>query len=170
ATKTVPSHWHWNWHVDANHTHVDAAAKFTGHVTVAGKASYAVAELVLVDQFNGTGRIRYAYAAQHRAENFFLIHAHVGGDVIEQGATHPEAVLATFTGFGAVKFATVDQQFGAFLYTFVDAAADALARLLCHDGAHFGGGIGAIQNLQAASTFFQLGQDALGRVTHQHGY
>src|SRR5690606_29495804 len=157
-------------HVDTDHTHMDAAAKFTGHVTVTGKACHTVAELMLVDQLNGAGQVRYAYAAQHRAEDFILIDAHLGGDMIEQGAAHPEAVLATLTGFGAVKVTAVHQQFGAFLHTFVDAAADAFACLLRHDGAHFGGGVSAVQNLQAASAFFQLGQDALGRVTHQHGY
>src|SRR5690606_42129658 len=78
-----------------------------------------------------------AYARQHRAEDFFLVDAHVGRYVVEQRTTQPEPAFAAFTGGGGVEVAAVDHQRCTFLHALRDIAGDALERSGMHDWAHF---------------------------------
>ncbi|MCY1435313.1 hypothetical protein D9M71_514030 [compost metagenome] len=168
APKTVPRHRYRDRHVDADHTHLDAAGEFAGDVTVAGVARRAVAELMGVDQIDRLGKILDAHARQHRSEDFFLVDLHLGGDMVEHRATQPEAPGAIGTGLRAIKAAAVDQQLGTFSDALLDVAGDALVRRLRDDRAHFGGQVHALEDLQRARALQQFRHDLVGHVADKH--
>ena len=125
---------------------------------------------MVVDDLHRGAKVGHAHTRQHRTKDFFLVNLHVGGHVVKQGATHPEAIFTTGTGLRAVKLAAVHQQLCAFGHARIDVALDALACGIGHDGAHLGGQVFAIEHLQGFGALDQLGQDFVGHIAHQHGH
>src|SRR5207245_11290559 len=115
AAEAVPGHRHGDRHVDADHAHLYTPRELACHVAVAREARDAVAELVVIDEVDRSLQVMYAHAGEHRAEDLFLVDLHLGRDMVEPRAAHPEPAPATFTGLSAVEAAAVDEQLGAFL-------------------------------------------------------
>ena len=169
AAKAVPGHRHGNWHIDADHANLYAATEFARHIAIAGVAAHAVAIFMGVDQIDCFGKVFDPHAAQHRAKNFFFVNAHVGRDVVKQGAAHPKAVFAFLASVFAGKGAAVNQQFGAFFNPHIDVAGDALVRNAGNDRAHFSVKIGTVFNHQRFGARGQHGDQFVGHVANQHG-
>ena len=83
-------------------------AKLARGVAVAGVAGHAVAKLVRVHQLHRLGKGLYAHAAQHGAEDLFLVDRHLRRHVIKQCAAGKEAALQT----RHLEAAAVHQQLG----------------------------------------------------------
>ena len=113
------SHRHGQWNVDADHAHQDIVGEIAGGFAVAGVDAGAVAVDVVVDQIHRLLHGLHAYYLQHRAEDFFLITHHVGGNVIDQRAAEVEAVfIAGHAGVTAVHHDGGALLFGAGNVTF----------------------------------------------------
>ena len=93
GAETVPGHRHRNRHVDADHAHLHARRKLARHAAVAVEAGHAVAELVFVDKLERCREVARPHAGQHRAEDLFLVDAHLRRDVVEQRAAGEEAAF-----------------------------------------------------------------------------
>src|SRR5690554_6741683 len=167
AAEAVPGHGHWDRHVDAHHAHLDAAAELTGHAAALGEAAHAVAEFVVVDQLDGGGDVGDPNADQHRAEDLLLVDGHLRGDMVEQGAAHPEALGAALTGACRIEVAAVHHQFGTLGNAFLDIAGDALVSLGGDDGAHLGVELHAVLDLEGAGPLGQARYHLVGHVAHQ---
>src|SRR5450830_1667249 len=157
ATKAVPGHRHRDRYVDADHAHFDTPREFAGDVAVAGEAADAVAELVVVDQFYGLGKVIHADTGQHRAEDFFAVDAHLFSHVVEQGRAKPEAVFQA--RFGRHVITPVEQQVRAGLDALFDVAADAFQRGARDNRAHFGLEVAAVGDAQCLGPLGQGGDD-----------
>src|SRR5690554_4521696 len=168
AAKAVPRHGYRNGYVHAHHADFDATPEFAGDAAVARVEADAVGVLVAVDEVDGIGEGVDAHARQHRAEDFFLVDAHVGRYVVEQRTTQPEPAFAAFTGGGGVEVAAVDHQRCTFLHALLDIAGDALERSGMHDGAHFRFQVEPVANLECAGAFGQDGNQTVADVAHQH--
>src|SRR3546814_12194678 len=119
----------------ADHADLHAAREFARHLAVAREARHAIAELVLVDQFDGARQIRHAHHGQHRPEDFVLVDGHVRRDIVEQRAAGEEAVFVALH----LDAATVDDELRAFLDAGIDVAFDLGLVRGADQRAHLGG-------------------------------
>ena len=131
---------------------------------VAGENRGAVAVFVCIDEIECGVEIRHPHHAQHRAENFFAIDAHVGGDMIEQTSTQKETIGMAFDRVAAA----VDDQRCAFGDAGIDIACHFVAMRAGNQRAHF--------RIEAAGTDLEgrdfrrkrLDQGIGSRVAHAH--
>ena len=108
-----------------------------------------------------------AHHREHRPENFLLVDAHYGRDLVEQAAAHEEAVLVALH----LEAAAVDPQFRTFLDAELDIAFH-LVELRARDHrAVIGRGIGRgsdLEALDARNEFFDQGVRGLFSDRHRH--
>src|ERR1700712_3109195 len=80
-------------HVDADHADIDLGGEIARGIAVAGEDRDAVAVIVVGWQCQRLVIVVSAHYREHRTEDFFLVDAHVLGDVVEQAAAHVKTVL-----------------------------------------------------------------------------
>ena len=93
SAEAVEGHGDGDGDVDADHAGLDAAGKVTGGVAIAGEDAGAVAELVVVDELQGCLEVVGADYAEDGAEDLFLVDAHGGLQVVEEGCAQEEDVF-----------------------------------------------------------------------------
>ena len=108
--------------------------------------------------------VGYSHHAQHRAEDFFLIDAHVGGDLVEQAAAEIEAVGVR----GNTDVAAIDHQVGAFGDAKVHVAAHLLVVLPGDQGTHLGTWIARRADLEGRDARRQALDQGFGGVVADH--
>src|SRR5439155_7245921 len=111
ATKGVVGEGDGNSEIHAHHADLDPAGKVARGVAVAGEDGDAVAIVVFGGEAQRLLVILGAHHREHGAENFLLVDAHYGRDLVEQAAAHEEAVLVALH----LEAAAIDPQFRAFL-------------------------------------------------------
>ena len=119
---------------------------------------------MLVDELHRFGEVLRAHARQHRAEDLFLVDAHRGRHVVEQGAAGEEAALVS----GHLVAAAIDDELRAFRDTQCDVALDALQRLVRDDRPHLGIEFHAVLDLQRLRALGQLADDLVADIADQH--
>ena len=92
AAEAVVGHRYRDGHVDADHADLDLVLEAPRRAAVVGEDRGAVAVGVGVDQLQRLVVGVHAQHREHRAEDLVGVHAHVGGDVIEQARAQPEPV------------------------------------------------------------------------------
>ena len=131
-------------HVDADHADIDAGGEFAGGVAVAGEDGDAIAILMLAGEGDGFFETVGADHLEDGAENLFLIGAHAGGDMVEQGGADEEAFLMALQR----EAAAVDHQLGAFIDAGLNPVFDLLLVRGGDDRAIMGFGIGGDADAQ----------------------
>src|SRR5690348_4730444 len=169
--ESMPGHRYGDRHVDTHHADLDAAAEFTGDISIAGITRDAVAELVGVDEIDRCGKVLHPDTHQHGAEDLFFVDPHLRRDMIDQRATEPEAVLVTLNAerpAGPGVEATVDDEPGTARNTIIDVAVDLLQRLAGDDRAHLGVTFHAVLDLQLPGALREPRHDPVGHIAYQH--
>ena len=159
SAETVEGHWHGDGHVDADHADLDGLGEVAGHAAIVGEQRDAVTVLVGVDHAGGGCDVRRAHHAEHRPEDFLLVDAHVGRDIVEQASAEEKAVLVALQ----LQIAAVDNQFRAFLDAEVDVAAHFRQMFGGDQRPHLGFLIDAWGNLQRAHPWRQFGYEFVAR-------
>src|SRR5208282_5334532 len=86
AAESVIGDRHRDRHVDADHADLDLAGEVARRVAVAGEDRDAVAVFMVVAEAERFRIVVRADDREHRAENLFLVDAHVLGDMVEETA------------------------------------------------------------------------------------
>jgi len=120
AAKTVIGHRYRDRYIDSNHADINPAGKLAGGVPVAGKNADTVAILMRAWQTDRFLEIPGADDLQHRAEDFFLVAFHFGGDMVDQRRADKEALFVTLQ----TEAAAVDDDRTAFGLGRVDPLFD----------------------------------------------
>ena len=159
---------HRNRHIHADHAHLHRVHKLARRCAIGGINTRAVAVLMRVDQLQTRGKIRHTHHAQHRAENFFTVNRHLGGDVVKQGPAQE-----------------IPRRVGNRVRASIDHQRCALARALFNIACNFGFmrrsnqrphvltcvfvvGIDAVANIQTARAFGQTIDQLIRNFTHRH--
>ena len=103
--------------------------------------------------------------AEHGAEDFFGVDAHVSGDVVEEAGADEEAFGEGFTVefcVGGAVLTAVDDEVCACFYAFTDELVHAVECGLAHQGAVGGVGVEGVADLEARDALFELGAEVVG--------
>src|SRR6185437_12671068 len=109
--------------------------------------------------------IRRAHHGEHRAEDLFLVDAHLRRDVIEETAAEEIAALVALQR----EAAPVDDELRAFRKADIDIAFDALVGLARDERPHLGIGIAVGAELQAPHARRKLLDQSVARLPDRHG-
>src|SRR6266403_2116516 len=164
AGEAEEGHRHRDGYVDAHLAHVDLALKLARGGTALGEYAGAVAERVVVDEFDRLIQRAHGDDDHHGSENLGGINLHVRGDGRENGRADEVALFIA----GDFDAAAVQLQLGAFLDAVVHQSEDAVLGILRHDGAQVGALLDAGVHLERLRLRHDLGYPLLG-LTHQDG-
>jgi hypothetical protein len=104
SAEAVEGHGDGDGDVDADHAGLHAAGEVAGGIAVAGEDAGAVAELVVVYELEGGLEVVGADYAEDGSEDLFLVDAHGGLDVVEEGGSEEEAFTSGERGGSAVDY------------------------------------------------------------------
>ena len=160
-------HGHRQWHVDSYHAHLDVVGEVASSLAIAGEYARAVAIFMVINQLHCTFLRVNANDAQHRAENFFLVDAHTGHDVVKKTWSKEESVFVSFDR----QLTSVNDQVGAFRDADVDIVLNLVEMGLGNQRAHVVARVIAVTDFQVAQVVLQLPDHGVGRVvTDADGY
>src|SRR3954454_2890255 len=145
AAEGIVSDRHRDGHVHADHADIDLGGEVARRVPIAGVDSDAVAVFVLVRQAQRLVVVPGAHHREHRSEDFLLVDAHLGPDLVKEAATHVETVLVALHA----EVAPVHDELRALLHPEIDVRPHLVEMRLGDERAEVGGGVGRGANFQA---------------------
>ena len=158
---------HGDRHVHADHAHLHARGEIARRVAVAGEYGDAVAIFVIVAELQGVFIGIRAHHRQDRAEDLFLVDAHVRRHMVEEAAAEIIAVLIALH----LEAAPIDRQRRAFRNADVHIAAHPLQRLRRHQRAIVGGRVRGGADLQALDAGNEAAHQFVRRLlAHWHSH